>query len=81
MAHVRIRTSGEAQNSGHRGLAGQLHDGSDLAEMYNLRDDPYEMRNLWNNPDYIAVQADLMERMAREMIYYTDLSPAPRRRA
>ena len=58
-----------------------LYDGSDLAEMYNLRNDPHEMRNLWNNPDYIAVQADLMERMAREMIYYTDLSPAPHRRA
>ncbi|MDG2034570.1 MAG: DUF4976 domain-containing protein, partial [Rhodospirillales bacterium] len=58
-----------------------LYDGSDLAEMYDLRSDPHEMNNLWNDTDHIAVQAALMERMAREMIHYTDLSPAPRRRA
>ena len=58
-----------------------LYDGCDLAEMYDLRSDPHEMNNLWNDTDHIAVQAALMERMAREMIHYTDLSPAPRRRA
>ncbi len=58
-----------------------LYDGSDLAEMYNLKNDPFEMNNLWNDSDHVAVQAELMERMARELIYYTDLSPQPRRRA
>ena len=65
MAHVRIRTSGKAKTLVTEDWRVSLYDGSDLAEMYNLRNDPHEMRNLWNLPDYIAVQANLMERMAR----------------
>jgi arylsulfatase A-like enzyme len=53
----------------------------DIAEMYDLKNDPDEINNLWGEPDYIETQADLLTRMTRELIHYTDLSPAPRRRA
>jgi arylsulfatase A-like enzyme len=53
----------------------------DIAEMYDLKNDPDEINNLWDEPDYIETQATLLTRMTRELIHYTDLSPAPRRRA
>ena len=53
----------------------------DIAEMYDLKNDPDEINNLWGEPDYIETQADLLTRMTRELIHYTGLSPAPRRRA
>ena len=36
---------------------------SGAGEMYDLVNDPNEMVNLWDNPDYATVQADLVEKL------------------
>jgi hypothetical protein len=47
------------------------------AELYDLAADPHEMRNLWGRPEAAAVERDMLERLAREMIAVSETSPAP----
>ncbi len=46
-------------------------------ELFDLEDDPEEMRNLWNVPDYAAVKADLVERLAEMEISAASRVPLP----
>lgn len=54
-----------------------LSDRENLGELYDLREDPHEERNLWDLPDYAHVKFRLLERLAREMVRLTDDAPLP----
>ncbi|MEQ8700895.1 MAG: sulfatase-like hydrolase/transferase [Bauldia litoralis] len=53
-----------------------LWEGYDWGELYNLREDPDELVNLWSDPGHLAARRALMERMLRKMIDLQDLSPS-----
>lgn len=40
---------------------------SDIGELYDLVDDPYQLHNRYGDPAYAAVQQDLMDRMEHHM--------------
>jgi arylsulfatase A-like enzyme len=54
-----------------------LYDGQDWGELYDLQDDPLELRNLWRDPAARALRAELTERLARAMLAAADASPYP----
>ena len=48
-------------------------------ELYDLGEDPAETRNLWSDPEYLAVKADMLRRLCDRMAWTVD--PLPPRRA
>jgi arylsulfatase A-like enzyme len=54
-----------------------LYEGVEWAELYDRIADPTEMRNLWRRPEAGAVERAMVERMAREMLAWSETSPAP----
>ncbi|UTW12600.1 sulfatase family protein [Marinobacterium rhizophilum] len=58
-----------------------LRHGESWSELYDLENDPHELCNLWDNPDYQATRAELIEAMMRESIAMQDRSPLPSYRA
>jgi arylsulfatase A-like enzyme len=54
-----------------------LYEGVEWAELYDRGADPNEMRNLWRRPDASAIERTMVERMAREMLAWSETSPAP----
>jgi len=54
-----------------------VYDGVQWGELYDLVDDPCEMRNLWDEPSMREVRYELLERMLRAMMSATDTSPLP----
>lgn len=50
-----------------------LYEGAGWGEIYDLDNDPDEIRNLWDEPG--AQRADLLEALARRMMALTDTSP------
>lgn len=46
-------------------------------ELFDLENDPGEMRNLWNSPDHAVVRADLVERLAHLEIAVANRVPLP----
>ncbi|HEX7008103.1 MAG TPA: sulfatase-like hydrolase/transferase [Alphaproteobacteria bacterium] len=54
-----------------------VYDGVEWGELYDLRDDPHEMSNLWFDPDRQDLVRDLLARLAREMIAHSETSPRP----
>ncbi|WP_297646999.1 hypothetical protein [Hydrogenophaga sp.] len=46
-------------------------------ELIALRDDPLELRNLWDDPASLPLRRELMERLARAMLSAADQSPYP----
>jgi arylsulfatase A-like enzyme len=54
-----------------------LYDGVAWGELYDLRDDPLESRNLWDDAGAAPVRAALTERLARSMLAACDQSPYP----
>lgn len=48
---------------------------ADWGELYDLREDPNEFRNLWDEPRQTAERARMMELLARQMIALADPSP------
>lgn len=48
-------------------------------ELYDLKNDPLELHNLWDAPQAQRRKTQLLERLARLMIEYSDLSPRPKR--
>jgi arylsulfatase A-like enzyme len=54
-----------------------LYEGVEWAELYDRAADPNEMRNLWGRPEAAAVERAMIEQMAREMLAWSETSPAP----
>lgn len=54
-----------------------LYDGVAWGELYDLDRDPHECTNLWDDPSSAPVLADLMQRLARQMLAHTEDSPYP----
>ena len=52
-----------------------LYDGFTWGELYDLKDDPFEMVNLWDDVAYSALRAPLMERLVRRMMDLSESSP------
>lgn len=58
-----------------------LFDRVGWGELYDLENDPDEMRNCWDNSDFFDVKRTLMEAMVRKMMDYDDRSPFPTSRS
>lgn len=54
-----------------------LYDGQPWGELYDLRSDPFELRNLWHEPSAQALRSTCAERLARAMLAAADASPYP----
>lgn len=52
-----------------------LYDGTEHSELFDLANDPLEIRNLWADEDYRIKRAELVEAMLREMIRLSDTAP------
>ena len=50
-------------------------------ELYDLVNDPHEMRNLWDDPAATALKGDLILALARRQIELAETSPSPSRMA
>ena len=55
--------------------------GEDWGELYDLRNDPDEMENLFDDPAHADIRAQLFERLAKKQIELVDTSPMPTMRA
>ena len=49
--------------------------GETWGELYDLRDDPGEIVNLWSSPDHQTVRLELMERMLKNIVHYEARTP------
>ncbi len=58
-----------------------LYKDCDWGELYNLVEDPKELDNLWNHPQYAAVRNDLTLSLAHQLIGQMDESPRSTRLA
>lgn len=58
-----------------------VYAGETWGEIYDLRDDPNETHNLWDEPGAATLKAELLRELADAMIDAGDRSPWPRRRA
>jgi arylsulfatase A-like enzyme len=56
-----------------------VHHALDTGELYDLENDPGEVRNLWNDPAAAAVQGTMLLRLTHRMAWTVD--PLPLRRA
>lgn len=54
-----------------------IYDGQSWGELYDLKADPHELHNLWSDPAWQSVRADLTEQLLRAMLAATDNSPYP----
>jgi arylsulfatase A-like enzyme len=52
-----------------------LYEGADWGELYDLSNDPDELRNLWNDAAARGRRHELTEKLAREMMQLADASP------
>lgn len=51
--------------------------GADWGELYDLKQDPNEKRNLWTDPAHNSLRASLFEQLVQRMIDSTDRSQLP----
>ncbi len=54
-----------------------LYDGVEWGELYDRDNDPDESFNLWNEPGAQALRGEMLLRLARKMLDYTETSPNP----
>jgi len=54
-----------------------IYDGQSWGELCDLRADPHELRNLWNDPASQALRSQLMAELAYAMLRQTNTSPYP----
>jgi arylsulfatase A-like enzyme len=54
-----------------------IYDGQPWGELYDLRADPCELRNLWTDPASQALRSQLMSELAYAMLHQTNTSPYP----
>ncbi len=55
--------------------------GEEWGELYDLKNDPDEMENLFDDPAHAALRAELFERLAHRQMELVDTSPMPTMRA
>ena len=58
-----------------------VYHGHDWGELYDLNNDPGELKNLWDKQDYRDIKMSLFERLIQEQIALNDTSPLPLGRA
>jgi len=58
-----------------------LYKGMPWGELYDRRNDPDDTHNVWDDPAYAGVRAELTERLVHELMENVDKSPHARRRA
>ena len=51
--------------------------GCDWGELYDLRDDPDELRNLWDDEEYRGVRANLLLKLVHTIQDHAETSPYP----
>ncbi len=54
-----------------------LYDGVPWGELYDLQEDPHELRNLWDDPAHGPIRGRLAEQLGRAMIANSDTNPYP----
>ena len=54
-----------------------VYDGQAWGELYDLEDDPHELRNLWDDPAHRPLRHALTESLLRAMLAASDDSPYP----
>ena len=54
-----------------------VYQGIEWGELYDLEEDPKELRNLWDEPGSAKLRAELTETLSRLMMDNDDASPAP----
>lgn len=54
-----------------------VYGGVDWGELYDLREDPHELVNLWGDVGYSETLRAMQDRMIREMIAVSETSPRP----
>ncbi|MNV48630.1 hypothetical protein D3C71_1405480 [compost metagenome] len=54
-----------------------IYDGAQWGELYDLREDPHELRNLWDVAESAGVRARLQEMLSHTMLSHMDTSPYP----
>ncbi len=54
-----------------------IYDGQPWGEMYDLENDPHELRNLWNDAASSGLKGELGTQLAYEMMDLADTSPYP----
>jgi arylsulfatase A-like enzyme len=52
-----------------------LYEGAGWGELYDLANDPVEIRNLWDDPGAAPRRHELMEQLARKLMELSDTSP------
>jgi arylsulfatase A-like enzyme len=52
-----------------------LYEGADWGELYDLSNDPAEIRNLWDDPRAAHKRHEMTEQLARKMMELSDTSP------
>jgi len=56
-----------------------LYRATPWGELYDLQEDPHELRNLWDVPGAAGLRAALTEQLLRTMLDHVDTCPAPTR--
>jgi arylsulfatase A-like enzyme len=58
-----------------------IYDETSWGELYDLGQDPEEMKNLWDDPASAGLKSTMLEQLARKMLELGDRSPFPTMRA
>ena len=54
-----------------------IYRGSDRGELFDLTDDPDEMRNVFDDPGARSFRGDMSERLARSLMDHDDRGSVP----
>jgi arylsulfatase A-like enzyme len=54
-----------------------IYHNEEYAELFDLKNDPDEMKNLWDDPAYYETKLEMMEVLARLQLEHGDTSPLP----
>jgi len=54
-----------------------VYDGAAWGELYDRRDDPHEMSNLWDDAGYRGARGEMLEKLAQAIIGVSETSPHP----
>ena len=52
-----------------------LYQDADWGELYDLRDDPHELRNLWDDPSHRDNREQLLEALVHRLMAQAETSP------